>query len=107
MQEGDEEFPYGPYHRLRSATQTEDDDWQQMLSGELWGRASSYTGGPRRAKAWRGTLGPNDHGIEFFARVAPDLGRSGVLIWWSEGRDGVRVAGEFAIIEIRVTKVER
>jgi hypothetical protein len=98
-------FPWGPYHRLKSGTQTDDVAELQRESGELWGKVAR-SGVLPQAKAFRGALGAHDHGVEFFSEEPPDLGRFGYLTW-SPGRRGVWLDGEYAKIRIKVTKVIR
>lgn len=93
------------YHRLESPTQTSQDARRQEKSREIWGRPARYSGIPK-VKAYTGILPANRRGIEFTTDVEPDLGMPPHLALWSGPRPGVRIAGEYAILEV-LTVVNR
>lgn len=92
---------YGPYHRLKSETQTYELALEQESSRELWGRTPRGSNWPQ-VKAYRGPLPPGEEGIEFDTTARPD-GRDveeGMHVRWSgppQGNNPVR--GDFVIIE--------
>src|SRR5437868_4830758 len=65
-------MPHGPYHRVETPTQTSDDAVQQVLSGEVWGRAAKLGGLFLCVKAYPGTLPAGRRGIQFLTPIAHD-----------------------------------
>lgn len=91
------------YHRKESPTQTAADAALQEATGEIWG--SVPFGGVRPvAQAYRGPLPSGARGIEFTTDVAPDPQTPPSRARWSGPRQGVRVEGGFAKIDVTVIK---
>jgi hypothetical protein len=65
-------MPHGPYHRVESPTQTPDDAVQQVVSGEIWGRAAKQGGLFLCVKAYPGALPAGKRGIRFTTAVPHD-----------------------------------
>ena len=82
----------GPFHRLKTPTQTTADADQQQLSGEIMGKGARPSGLPS-VKAYRNTIPAGARGVEFDTSVAPTAG-SGTPYEarWYEGTLGVRSA---------------
>lgn len=99
------DFPFGPFHRLESPTQTAEVAVLQESTGEIWGRSPKASEWPQ-VQAYRGPLPGQARGVEFFARVAPDRNDHPREARWSGGgkRSDVRTDGEFAKIDCVVTK---
>lgn len=101
------EYPYGPFHRLESPTQTPDDARRQQAMGEIWGRTPYASAWPQ-VRAYRGALPADTRGIEFYTGVPPDnaWNRSHVA-WSARGRRDpaeVRIEDDFAKIACRIVK---
>ena len=62
---------YGPFHRLRSPTQTDEDADLQAATSELWGRPRQFSDIPQ-VQAWVGPLPEGESGVEFTTDVPPD-----------------------------------
>jgi hypothetical protein len=97
---------YRTYSRAPSPTQTPHNAWQQIHSGELWGRVPRDSSWPQ-VQAFRYALYEKD-GLEFVTRVPPDQS-FGPHATWSWGPDasprpGVRLEDGFAKIDIIVTR---
>jgi hypothetical protein len=91
------------YYRLESPTQTEEKSCEQETSGELWGRGAF--GSPYPAvKAYGGPLPRGKKGVEFTTEVKPDPRSFPGVPLWSGKRKGVRIEGEFAKIQVVITK---
>ena len=96
---------YGPFHRLRSPTQTDEDADLQAATSELWGRPRQFSDIPQ-VQAWVGPLPEGESGVEFTTAVPPDPFLPPGHARWTGPRDGVRVEGEFAKISVRLTRQE-
>jgi hypothetical protein len=112
----DEIVLYGPFHRLDGGggTQTEETARRQLSSGEVWGRASRFSGGIPLAQAHQGPLPSGARGIEFLAFVPPDK-RWGAAEWrvpqvtasggprvW---REEDPILGEVVKVRVAITRV--
>lgn len=97
---------HGPYHRLRSPTQTEQTARLQLAGGEVWGRPSVWSN-VAAVKAYRGPLALGDEGVEFLTDTAPSPGNHPTFVFWYDGAPGVTMKpanGQvFAVILVRVT----
>jgi hypothetical protein len=73
---------YGPFHRLDGGggTQTEETALRQLCSGEVWGRASRFSGGVPLAQAHQSRLPAAARGVEVLTFAAPDK-RWGAAEW--------------------------
>lgn len=73
---------YGPFCRLEvtEGGQLLADAVKQALSGEIWGAVPNWGGSPQVQAYGRG-LRPDETGIEFWARQAPDT-RHGPRPYW-------------------------
>ena len=101
---------YGPFHRVASTTQTEQDALKQKEMGQILGRAGRGSS-VLTVKAYRGSLPPNHSGVEFFTSVSPNRGSASPFeARWYAGDFGVSVikreGEEFAAIPAFITKVE-
>lgn len=97
-------FPFGPFHRLESSTQSARDAIRQAATGELWGRAPRGSAWPQ-VQAYRGPLPGSTGGIEFWTQLPPNLTRHPYEVrWGGPARPDVEIRGDYAIIKIRVTK---
>ena len=92
---------YGPFHRLRSTTQTDDVAQQQEASQELWGRPRQFSDIPQ-VQAYTGPL--SAEGVEFYTTTAADSGTAPGHARWTGPRPGVRIEDGYAKIKIQVTK---
>jgi len=95
---------YGPFHRLASPTQTEEDARRQSASGEIWGRTPQSSDWVQ-VRAYRGSLPNGLFGIEFYTDILPDDPQNRSRICWSSIGGRVRLDGEFAKLECVVTKI--
>lgn len=97
---------YGPYHRLSSPTQTEDDALKQRASGELWGR-TPWRGNWPQVQAFDGPLPTDANGIEFYTTRPPDGPNSRPWISWSGSplRSDVTNRDDFAIIDCEIVRI--
>ena len=95
------DFPFGPYHRVESPTQSNDVARLQESGGELWGRYTRFSGG-RAVKAIMGPLQTGEYGIEFYTKIKPPPSPN--YVYWDETLLGVRLDGDFAVIDILVVK---
>lgn len=92
------------YYRIQnSRTQTEEISCLQETSGELWGTRGRYNARPT-VRAYLGRLPEDDEGIEFETAVSPDPNGVPILPTWTGPREGVRVEGPYAKINIRVRR---
>lgn len=98
-----QQAPRPVYHRLESPTQTPVDAARQIASGEIWGRAPMSSQIPK-VKAYRGPLPPGARRVEFTTEVPPDPDATPLRVDWSGPRPGVAVDGEFAKIEVTITR---
>ena len=95
---------YGPYHRVSSTSQTDEDAAKIETSGELWGKPPFGSGTPQ-PQAYDGPLPADKIGIEFWTDVAPHPGSPpGKVRWWPGDPGVVRVNDDYAKIAIVVTK---
>lgn len=83
----DENFPYGPFHRLQSAVDNE----RMERSGIVGGKAARnfYAGSQPKVKAFRGPLPDGKAGIEFHSAVPPDPNTPPHRAEWPRGVSGV------------------
>eukprot|EP00977_Amphora_coffeiformis_P013446 scaffold3529_cov271-Amphora_coffeaeformis.AAC.4 len=104
---------YGPFHRLRSPTQTDAIAHQQETSRELWGKPRQYSAIPQ-VQAYTGplpflsantaTTTVATAGLEFVTTTAPDTGTAPGHARWTGPRPGVWIEDGYAKIKIRVTQ---
>ena len=96
-----------PFHRLRSPTQTPDDDAKIEASGELWGRAPWWSDIPT-VQAYIDALPDHEEGIEFRTPAQGDLNPLSGEVRFRRGNAGVSVKtygqDDFAVISVIVTK---
>mmetsp|Transcript_5930 Transcript_5930/g.16106 ORF Transcript_5930/g.16106 Transcript_5930/m.16106 type:complete len:135 (+) Transcript_5930:164-568(+) len=97
------ELWYGPFHRLKSPTQSDEVARQQLESGEMWGRPRQFSEIPQ-VQAYIGKLEDGREGMEFMTSVAPDKGTAPGHARWTGPRDGVRVEEGFAKIPITIVR---
>lgn len=95
---------FGPFHRLKSPTQSTELALEQRRSGELWGTVPFGSGWPQ-VQAYREELPDDQSGIEFYTRVPPDDGDPRKEVRWDGRRGDVRTDGHFAIIECVVVRI--
>jgi hypothetical protein len=80
----------------------------QEESGEVWGTYDrDMMGGTTpfpSVDAYVGPLPPGERGIEFATDVPPDRETPPYLARWTGPRSGVRIEGEYARIEVLVTR---
>jgi hypothetical protein len=94
---------YGPYYRVKSPSQTEEDIEQQIQKKEIWGKVprnflASHIPKVKAYTEWR--FGEEATGIIFWTNVAPDKGGVPGKPTWSGNREGVKTEGEFAKIKV-------
>ena len=96
---------YGPYHRVRSTTQTDELAYKIQESGELWGKAPRWSGTPQ-PQAYDGPLPDGEIGIEFTTDVAPRPGSAPKKVrWWPDDPGVIRLRDEIhAMIPVTVTR---
>mmetsp|Transcript_8267 Transcript_8267/g.23778 ORF Transcript_8267/g.23778 Transcript_8267/m.23778 type:complete len:136 (+) Transcript_8267:62-469(+) len=94
---------HGPFHRVKSPTQSDETAQLQAESGEMWGRPRQFSDIPQ-VQAYTGKLDPDTEGIEFLTSVAPDRGTAPGSARWTGPRLGVRIEDDFAKISVLVTK---
>ena len=99
---GEHEREYGPFHRVRSPTQSDKVACEIEVTGELWGR-KRRGGAEPVVQAYVGSLG-NQSGVEFFTLVEPYKDTPPGHAQWRIGMRGVRHDGDFAKIAVRVTR---
>lgn len=93
---------YGPYYRFNSPTQTEEVTRLQLESQELWGKAPRGSDTPK-AQAYTSAypgVAEKRQGIEFTTVVPPDSNSPPGQVFWSNGREGVRVEDDYAKIRL-------
>lgn len=100
---GGNEASYGPFHRLRSSSQSDEVADAIVQSGELWGRVHRLGGSEPTVQAYVGSL-RDRIGIEFFTFHPPRPGTPPDQAEWRPGSPGVRLEREFAKIAIRLTR---
>lgn len=65
---------YGPFHREKSPTQTDQDAQDQKRSGEIWGTTPTNKGFTPTVEAYPGPLGASERGINFVTPIEPHPG---------------------------------
>jgi hypothetical protein len=96
-------FPYGPFHRIRSRTQSDAVARQIIASGELWGK-TPFGGDSPQVEAYLGPLPYDKPGIEFHSAVEPYPNKHPFHVRWRLEQEGVRFEDDHAKIDIAVTK---
>lgn len=105
----DENFPYGPFHRLQSAVDNE----RMVSTGIVGGKRARniYAGSQPKVKAFVGPLPAGKTGIEFYSAAPPDEQTPPHRAEWSKGAPGVAelepdpIDGEEVVgIRVRVTR---
>jgi hypothetical protein len=94
---------YGPYYRFNSPTQTEEITQLQLQSKELWGKPVRGNGIIPKVKAYTSAypgVAQKRQGIKFTTVVAPDRNSPPGQVFWSNGREGVRVEDDYAKISL-------
>lgn len=100
----DKKYKFGPFHRVRSPTQSDDTAQLQVASQELWGRPRRGSDIPQ-VQSYVGPLPPSpERGIEFYASVAPDRNVAPGQARWTGPREGVAILDAFARISVVITK---
>ena len=94
---------HGPFHRLRSTTQTDEVAAQQSESLEVWGRPRQYSNIPQ-VQAYMGPLPATAAGVEFYSLPPPDTGTAPGHVRWTGPRPGVVIQDEFAKIKVQITQ---
>ena len=97
----DEEF--GPFHRLRSPTQSDEVAELQVKSQEMWGRPRQGSDIPQ-VQAYTGPLPPGEKGVEFITTVAPDRNLAPGHARWTGPRQGVTIKDCYCRIKVNITK---
>ncbi len=99
-------YPYGPFHRCESPTQTPEIAQLQQQTGEIWGKPAhnSHSSDFPKVKAYVGQLPQGKRGIEFMAKFQPDSGTPPSRADWSGPREGVRLEDGFAKIQVILTR---
>ena len=97
---------YGPFHRLASPTQTQEDAQRQAETGEIWGRTPRNSGWPQ-IEAYPGLLKEGEFGIEFYTAARPNESRHSPVHYWSgpEFEGSARIEGDFAKIPGVITTI--
>ena len=105
---------YGPFHRVKSPTQSYRVALQQKASGEIWGRPHGIGGKFPKVKAYvlplcagepAGTACADEQGIEFATRVKPSVKAPSGVVYWDNAQgpvDGIRVVDD-ETIALKVT----
>jgi hypothetical protein len=100
------ESGFGPFHRIKSRSQSPETARAIEESGELRGQAARYSIIPF-VKAFVGQLPEGARGIEFFTDVEPSgvmSGKPGDQVTWYRGTPGVEdIDDEWVRISCRVT----
>ena len=94
---------YGPYYRIKSPSQTEEDIRTQLQSKEIWGEAprNIYGSDIPKVKAYsESPEGKNIKGVMFWTTVPPDSGGIPGKPTWSGEREGVRIEDGYAKIKV-------
>ena len=97
---------HGPFHRLRSATQTKADAEKQIRGYAMLGRparGSSF----RTVKAYVGPLSPGQVGGEFNSAIPPNNSHPDLDLWYAGNPDVWEVNHDgdvWAMIVVEVTK---
>lgn len=100
---------YGPFYRVKTPTQTDEDIEKQLSSKEVWGKAPRGSEIPKvkaYTKEWIDIYSQST-GIVFWTNIPPDDTGSEKTgkVYWSGDREGVRIEGEYA--KIKVTAIKR
>ena len=112
LQQQQQPATYGPFHRLRSPTQSDETAQRQVKSQEVWGRPRRGSDIPQ-VQAYVGplpTTTTEKKGIEFYTNVPPDPHQPPGQARWTGPRPGVIVQEEeengllFARIAVVITK---
>jgi hypothetical protein len=105
----DENFPYGPFHRLQSAVDNE----RMARTGIVGGKRARniYAGSQPKVKAFVGPLPLGKAGIEFYTMAPPDQQTPPHRSEWSKGAPGVMDLGadpkdgeEIVGIRVKITR---
>ena len=94
---------YGPYYRIKSSSQTEEDIRKQLQSKEVWGEVprNIFKSDIPKVKAYSNPPeGKNIKGVMFWTTVPPDSGGIPGKPTWSGGREGVRIEDGYAKIKV-------
>ena len=94
---------YGPFHRVRSPTQSDETAQLQVQSQEIWGRPRLGSDIPQ-VQSYAGPLPDGQRGIEFYTNVSPDQSLPPGQARWTGPRPGVTVKDDFARISVVITK---
>jgi hypothetical protein len=95
---------HGPFHR-RWAEDVQDADTivRQLLSGELWGKAARFSD-EASAKAYRGSLPPDEEGFEFWSFQPPD-NQHGPRAYWRKLGDFLVAADNVHVVKLKIAFV--
>lgn len=94
---------YGPFHRVRSPTQSDETAQLQVQSQEIWGRPRRGSDIPQ-VQSYAGPLPDCQRGIEFYTNVPPDRNLPPGQARWMGPRPGVTIKDDFARISVVITK---
>jgi hypothetical protein len=100
---GDNQYIHGPFHRVRSSTQTDEVCRMIIMSGELWGK-TPYGGDKPQVQAYRGRLPVGVAGIEFMTAIGPFPNNHPYEVRWRPEQPGVRSENGFAKIDILIVR---
>ena len=95
---------YGPYYRIKSSSQTEEDMEKQLESKEIWGGVprNIFSSDIPKVQAYsQKPQGKNVKGIAFWTTVAPDIGGIPGQPTWSGEREGVKIEDGYAKIPVK------
>jgi hypothetical protein len=95
----------GPYHRLKSPTQTLADTQRQEATGRICGK--THRGGSvPSVKAYVGPLPAGAEGVEFTTDVPPFPGTAPHLALWRRGSPGVEDFEDEDMVCIRIAMMK-
>lgn len=95
---------FGPYYR-KWAEDKQDAKTivNQLLTGELWGKAARFSSEPA-AKAYRGVLPEGEEGFEFWAFAPPD-NAIGTRVYWSKLGEFLTFDGKLEQVALKIAFV--
>lgn len=94
---------YGPYYRVKSPSQTEEDLEKQLQNKEIWGQAprNIFRSDIPKVKAFaEPPKNSNAKGVKFWTTIPPDSGGIPGQPTWSGDRKGVRIEDSYAKIKV-------
>ena len=100
---------YGPFFRIITPTQTEEDIEKQLKNKEIWGKPprNIYQSDIPKVKAYTKDLPgiEEKEGIKFTTEILPDSSSPPGQAYWSGEREGIRIEDGYA--KIKVLTIER